>query len=297
MPRLGLCLWRTWQMRNWPSPSQALESEQRLTHETAERLEEFFRALAGARKPLLLLDYDETLAPFRVDRFRARPWTGVRELLARIQEQGRTRMTMITGRPAAEIWPLLALDPPLEVWGLHGSERLFPDGRRELEEVPAPARAKLDELRERLGRDSLGGLIENKANGVVMHWRGASPAKARLIEQRTRALFEPQAQMDGLMLLEFEAGLELRAGRDKGAAVETILNEAANGGPEPCPVAFMGDDLTDEVAFRAVNRAAEPHLSVLVRPKWRETAADVWLRPPEELRGFLERWVEAAGCR
>ena len=60
-----------------------------------------------------------------------------------------------------------------------------------------------------------------------MHWRGATPARARLIEKQTRVLFEPLAQMDGLSLLEFEAGLELRAGRDKGEAVSAILEEAA----------------------------------------------------------------------
>jgi trehalose-phosphatase len=240
--------------------------------EAAEKLEDFFRALAGAPNPLLLLDYDGTLAPFRVDRFHARPWAGVRELLTRIQKQGRTRMVVITGRPAGEIAPLLGLDPPVEVWGLHGAERLFPDGRRELEEAPEETSARLDELRERLRQDSLGGLFEDKANAVVMHWRGASPAKARVIEKRTRALFEPLAR------------------RDKGAAVEAILEEAAAGGP----VAFLGDDLTDEVAFRAVNAADGPHLSVLVRQVSRETAADVWLRPPGELLGFLEYWLRSS---
>jgi trehalose-phosphatase len=258
-----------------------------------EKLEEFFCAFGGAPNPLLLLDYDGTLAPFRVDRFQARPWAGVRELLARIQRQGRTHMVVVTGRPAAEIAPLLGLEPALEVWGLHGAERLYPDGRRELEDAPEETRARLDELRERLRRDSLGGLFEDKANAAVMHWRGASPRMAKLIELRARALFEPLAQLDGLALLEFEAGLELRAGRDKGGAVEALVEEYGAGGP----VAFLGDDLTDEAAFRAVNAAAGAHLSVLVRREGRETAAEVWLRPPGEVLGFLGRWAEAASSQ
>jgi trehalose-phosphatase len=279
-------------MRNWLRTLPILISEQKLTQEPCEKLADFFRAFAGAPNPLLLLDYDGTLAPFRVDRFTAQPWAGVRELLRRIQGQGRTRMAVITGRPAAEIAPLLALEPRLEVWGLHGAERLSPDGRRELEEPPPATRARLDELRTHLRRDSLGGLFEDKANGAVMHWRGASPAKARLIEQRTRALFEPLAQLNGLTLLEFEAGLELRAGRDKGEAVEAILKETEAGGP----VAFLGDDLTDEVAFRAVNSAQGPHLSVLVRHARRQTEADIWLRPPGELKIFLKRWLHPAAA-
>jgi trehalose 6-phosphate phosphatase len=264
-----------------------------VTPEAADKLEEFFCCFAGAAKPLILLDYDGTLAPFRVDRFKARPWAGVRELLGRIQRQGRTgletRMVVVTGRPAGEIAPMLGLEPALEVWGLHGAERLFPDGRRQLQQAPAATEKRLDELRERLRRDSLGGLFENKANGVVMHWRGASARKAMGIERRTRELFEPFARMDGLALLEFEAGVELRAGRDKGGAVEAILEEAGAVGP----VAFLGDDISDETAFRAVNKVKGEHVSVLVRRARRETAADVWLRPPGELKEFLEMWLKA----
>lgn len=260
-----------------------------MREEAAEKLEEFFRALRGAQNPALLLDYDGTLAPFRIDRFKARPWAGVRELLTRIQKQGHTRMTMITGRPAEEIAPLLGLEPALEVWGLHGAERLYPDGRRELEELGAETRGKLDELRAELKRDSFGGLVEEKSNGAVMHWRGMAARKAREIERRTRALFEPLTGLEGVTLLEFEAGLELRAGRDKGAAVKAILNEAGDCGA----VAFLGDDVTDETAIRAVNGAEGAHMSVLVRGEPRETEANVWLRPPGELLGFLAQWVGA----
>ena len=260
-----------------------------MTHETAEKLDEFFRRFAGGAKPVLLLDYDGTLAPFRVDRFKARPWAGVRELLARIERQGRTRMAVITGRPAQEIAPMLKLDPPLEIWGLHGAERLYPDGRRELEQAPAATMAALEELKEHLRRDSLGGLFEDKANGAVMHWRGVSRKKAEQIERRARELFEPLARMEGLALLEFEAGLELRVGRNKGGAVEAILAEA----DADAPVAYLGDDLSDEAACRAVRRVGARGLSALARREWRETAAEIWLRPPGELKEFLERWVEA----
>ena len=252
-----------------------------------EKIRTFFAGFAGKGTPLLLLDYDGTLAPFRVDRFQARPWAGVRELLTRIQQQGRTRMAIISGRPAHEIGPLLGIDPPLEVWGLHGAERLFPDGRSELQPEPEAAREKLKMLRALLKCDSFGGLFEDKANAAVMHWRGASVCMARHIEKRTRAMFEPLAGTGGLELLEFEAGVELRIGRDKGGAVEAILGEA----DADAPVAYLGDDCTDEAAFRAVNQVGGQSLSVLVRNQWHDTAAGLWLRPPVELRGFFEDWI------
>lgn len=271
-----------------------------MTSEAAEKLDQFFRAFAGETGASLLLDYDGTLAPFRVDRFQALPWAGVRDLLNQIQAQGCTRVVVVTGRPAAEILPLLGVEPAPEVWGLHGAERLHSDGRRELEQIPPAARTELDVLTAQLKRDATGalrgGLIEEKPNAIVMHWRGATPARARMIEKQTRILFEPLAQMDGLSLLEFEAGLELRAGRDKGEAVMAILGETAgtNLHRERIPAAFLGDDLTDEAAFRAIKDYGSHGghgLGILVRNQPRPTAADLWLQPPGELRDFLKRWL------
>ena len=259
-----------------------------MTNLAQAKLDEFFRCFAGAARPALLLDYDGTLSPFRVDRFKAQPWAGVRDLLNRIQRQGRTRMIVVTGRPAQEILPLLEVEYAPEVWGLHGAERLHPDGRHELDPISPAVRAELDALSAQLKRDATGGLIEEKPNAIVMHWRGVAPARAKAIEKRTRALFEPASQRSGLNLLEFEAGLELRAGRDKGGAVAAILEEAR--GPERCPTAYLGDDLTDESAFRAIKGYG---LGVLVRRQPRPTAAGVWLRPPQDLRDFLKMWWTA----
>lgn len=260
-----------------------------MNRQAEKRLQNFFSGFRSAPPPLLLLDYDGTLAGFRIDRFKARPWAGVRELLDAIQKQGMTRIAVVTGRPAEEIPPMLALDPPPEVWGLHGAERLYPNGRRAME-VQAPAvRKALQQLRKQLTRESFGGLFEDKPNAAVMHWRGRTPEQAREIERRTRELFEPLAKTDGLRLLEFSAGLELRAGRDKGGAVREIIRESDAG----APVTYLGDDLTDEAAFEAVNEARGPHLSVLMRREKRETKADVLLKPPEELREFLRMWLRA----
>ena len=252
------------------------------------KLGAFFDVLADARAALLLLDYDGTLAGFRVDRFKARPWAGVEMLLRRIQAQGRTRIAVVTGRPPEEVPAMLRLEPAVEVWGLHGALRLYPDGRREMEKQTPEVHEALEGLRRKLHRDALGGLFEDKPNAAVMHWRGLGRRQAEAVKARVMELFEPLAQMDGLRLLDFDGGVELRAGRDKGGAVEQILRESEPG----AAVAYLGDDLTDEAAFRAVNAAKGPHLSALVRRKERATDADVWIRPPVELREFLARWAE-----
>ncbi len=174
--------------------------------------------------------------------------------------------------------------------GLHGAERLYTDGSHELDQPEPETQRVLDQLREYLRHNNLGGEFEDKPNAAVMHWRGASPRTARFIEQRVREIFEPLASRDGLQLLEFESGVELRAGRNKGDAVRALVADL----PAGTPVAFLGDDYTDEHAFRAVNELEGPHLSVLVRPEIRETEAEIWLRPPSELLAFLKRWVKSS---
>jgi trehalose-phosphatase len=95
------------------------------------------------------------------------------------------------------------------------------------------------------------------------------------------------AQSKGLQLKEFDGGIELRIpGRDKGYAVASALGEMG----EEVAAAYLGDDFTDEDAFRAIQGKG---LSVLVREEFRPTDADVWIIPPRELLDFLGRWMEA----
>ena len=89
--------------------SPTIESEARLTSESAQKLDAFFADFSSSRLSHLLLDYDGTLAPLRIDRFKSRPWAGyVRDLLNRIQSQKKTRISIVTGRAANEIAPLLS---------------------------------------------------------------------------------------------------------------------------------------------------------------------------------------------
>jgi trehalose-6-phosphatase len=58
--------------------------------------------------------------------------------------------------------------------------------------------------------------------------------------------------------------------------------------PDDAPVAYLGDDLTDEDAFVALGTEG---YSILVRSDVRTSFARYWLRPPEELLGFLDAWI------
>ena len=252
-------------------------------------VDQFMNAVAQSPISALLLDYDGTLAPFCLNRQQALPYPGVTALLQEIIANGRTRVVIITGRSAHEVIPLLAVHPSPEIWGCHGLERLRPDGTCETPHVEEPVRHALAEADRWLRYQGLHNRAEFKTGAVAIHWRGLDEATAAEIRGQVLLGWFPIAQSTPMELLEFDGGIEMRMpGRDKGDAVRTILDEI---GPE-VPVAYLGDDVTDEQAFLALDTLG---LSVLVRPEWRETAAALWIRPPEGLRDFLTRWLQACG--
>lgn len=253
-------------------------------------VEGFFAGLRGAAARLLVLDYDGTLAPFRVRRDEAVPYPGVREALAALLKAGHTRVVLLSGRAVENLLPLLALEPVPEVWGSHGWERRWPGGRLQLQAPPEHARKGLEEAK-RLAVKAWPEACEVKPVSIAVHWRGRTAAETARLRAGVEAAWPKLAREHGLEVHAFDGGYELRVpGRDKGTAVATLLEECGGG----VQAAYLGDDQTDEDAFRAL---AGRGLAVLVREEWRPTAAAVWLRPPAELLDFFQRWMTACPPR
>lgn len=246
----------------------------------------FFEKLAQAPRAVLLLDYDGTLAPFCVDPQDAVPYTGVREALNALMAQHDTRVVLVSGRWTRDLLPLLGLRQTPEIWGSHGWERRFPDGRIEMvrpAERALQGLAQADTWIEKV--HARGGRSELKPACLAIHWRGLDAAAAADIRNIVTENWALYTRDTGLELHQFDGGIELRVpGRHKGDVVETIRAEMPD-----ALLAYLGDDVTDEDAFRAL---ADSSLGVLVRTEWRATDAGLWLTPPDELLDFLHRWAQ-----
>lgn len=245
---------------------------------------QFVSRIGQAPARVLLLDYDGTLAPFHDRPECALPYPAVLQALRDILDAGGTRVVVISGRPASEVPPLLGLPKCPEIWGSHGWETLMPDGTTESQR-PTPSETVALEyaataIQEAVGH---GGRVERKVASIALHWRGLDPRAQQLCERTARTAWA-QSQLEVLELLEFDGGLELRAsGCNKQHAVKAVLATA----PNDAAIAYLGDDITDEDAFRAVKARG---IALLVRPTFRPTVADVWLTPPDELADFLRLW-------
>lgn len=249
----------------------------------------FLSQVKSAKQRALLLDYDGTLAPFRVQRDKALPYPGVHEILSDILKAQHSRMVLISGRRTKDLIPLLGLEDLPEIWGSHGMERLKTDGSHEIAELDKLTLQTLIEAQKWLKEVGLMDHCEQKPGSLALHWRELADGRAKEIREMIITTWSECAHESGLSLKEFDGGIELRAsGRNKGVAVETILSEMA----ENTVVAYLGDDLTDEDAFNAVKNKG---VGVLVRKEFRPTAADFWLIPPKELLEFLLNWHKTCG--
>jgi trehalose-phosphatase len=243
------------------------------------------QSVQSGGRSVLMLDYDGTLAPFRIDRFQAVPYPGVEDRLEVLSRLSNVRLVLVSGRSARELAKLLRPGIKVEIWGSHGQEQLRSDGSYQLFTLAAARRTALDEARMKLSDLGLAETLEVKPSSVAVHWRGVDAATEGRIRLAAESVFAQIAEPASLQLLPFDGGMELRStDRTKGTAVRQILSQE----PAARPVAYLGDDLTDEDAFVALGSRG---YSVLVRTEVRESAARFWLRPPEELQEFLDNWI------
>jgi trehalose 6-phosphate phosphatase len=247
----------------------------------------FFDRVTRSKTPILMLDYDGTLAPFQADRLSAFPYPGVGARLGRILT-GETRMVVVTGRPVNDIRRLLTLPRPVEIWGSHGRERWRPGEGLSTAPIKPETERELVRAADWARRAGLGEHCEEKPGCVALHRRSMLAGQADEVMGLALREWERLTEGGRLELHSFDGGIELRSpGVSKGNAVREVLS-----GRESSSIcAYLGDDWTDESAFEALD---DGDLAVLVRPERRATRAHLWLRPPEELLDFLDRWAEAA---
>lgn len=250
--------------------------------------QKFISSLGQAAKLVLILDYDGTLAPFRKERDLAVPYDGVPARLAKIMDSDRTRLVIVSGRRVQEVRALLPLDTLPEIWGCHGGERLDASGKYRIATLPRKTVEALTQVDDWVLQNHFQNKTERKPISVAFHWRGLPLQEASALKDKVERRFADNTAESGLVLHAFDGGLELRATDiTKAHAVQMIVSETS----KDAPMAYLGDDATDEDAFEALGSRG---LKALVRDQLRPTRADLWLVPPGDLLDFLDNWINAA---
>ncbi len=293
-----------------PSPPEAKKDTLQLPKAWFGSGEErvFAERLASTSERTLLLDYDGTLAPFHADKMKALPYPGVAEILRRVSGRPDTRIVLVTGRRATDLPALIEVANDVEIWGSHGREHIgrsreytfYPPDAEQMETLATLQQEIETGLREIPLRLNVGEIpiasngsrtkfeapehLEKKPASLAVHWRGLTAESQAVLRSHAEEAYRLHGDTS-IERLPFDSGIEFRAaGYTKAFAVTRELEQSGQDGL----IAYLGDDLTDEDAFAALQARGD---SFLVRPEARPSLAKYWLKPPEELIRYLTCWL------
>ncbi|MBY3553667.1 trehalose-phosphatase [Modestobacter lapidis] len=197
--------------------------------------------LCGRRPLLLASDYDGVLARLRDDPAAAVPEPGTAPLLSRLAAAEGVTVALVSGRGVEDLRTTSGLTGPFRWVGSHGAEfdgPIVPElaGRRDA--LAAALQPLVDAVP--------GARLEVKPASVAVHVRTAADPAAG-----NRLLAEVAAGPGADPALTAKPGkdvLELAVtDADKGSALVRLAAELRAAG-----VLYLGDDVTDEDAFRAL---------------------------------------------
>ncbi len=240
------------------------------------------RRKAGERQWAVFLDYDGTLTPIV-----ERPELAVlseqtRNTLQRLAQK--LTVGVISGRDLRDVRRLVGIEG-IYYSGSHGFEIEGPGGwHLELPEAAAflPALDRSEEqLRRSLGSVE-GAIVERKRFSIAAHYRLVDSAEHHQVEEAVAAAASKESglrQAGGKMVYELQPRLDWH----KGKALLRLLDSLQLQRDKTMPV-FIGDDLTDEDAFRAIEGNGA---GIVVKDGNRETFAGYALDDTGQVRQLL----------
>lgn len=243
---------------------------------------------------VLLLDFDGTVAEFHVDP-EAPELTAERfDLLSAIARQPGVSLGIVSGRRLDDLRARTRLPDHVYHAGLHGLE-IEVDGHRKSHPDLESAIHKMDGLAEclkRLMTEYPEVYIEDKGASVAVHTRRMPRTEYEKVFARADILAVPWIAEQLVRRLEGNAVVEYLPNihGHKGEATRWISGHVESKFARRPWVAYIGDDITDEDAFRAIDTGNGIGVLVGLRP----TSASHKLDGIADVDRFLRWFVDQA---
>ena len=123
-------------------------------------------------------------------------------------------------------------------------------------------------------------LIEKKKFSFTLHYRMANKADEAFVRKTFYKIMSENTEKQSMAILKGKKVLELtpNVSWDKGKAALLIIKRLKEG----CLPLYIGDDVTDETAFKALSKAAAITVGIS-----KKTAAQYYLKNQQEILRFL----------
>ena len=251
--------------------------------------------IAQADRLLLACDFDGTLAPIASRPEDARILPESAEALSKLADLPSCSVAIVSGRALADVRALAGIDGVIYS-GNHGMEIQGP-GIDATDGAASSLRPVMQRLRQQLativGRYE-GAFVEDKSLSLSVHYRLAPDHLENEFETAVHRACKDILASGDVIVVRGKKVLDIRpaVAWHKGKAMR-FLRETADemaSGRAHLPI-YIGDDTTDEDAFREVNAAGG--VSVFVGPHDRQTEADWRLDSPTDVTWFLGAVLEA----
>ena len=236
------------------------------------------------RRPVVFLDFDGTLTPIAERPEIADISSDMRESVRRLGQC--CTLAIVSGRDLDDVRAKVGID---EIYyaGSHGFHIAGPAGfGHELQQgsqfLPALDRAERALLRQL--RSIAGAQVERKKFAVAIHFRRVANEQ---VDAVTAVVDGVLADSEGLRKTGGKMIFELRPDIDwdKGKALTWLLEKLQLDKHNTVPI-YIGDDLTDEDAFRELQQHG---IGILVREEARSTLARYALESVDEVGILLRR--------
>ena len=242
----------------------------------------------GGRRPAVFLDYDGTLTPIVDDPAQATLAPATRSALSALSAH--IPVAIVSGRDLDDVRGMVAVDD-FAYAGSHGFDMRLVDDTREqygtefLDDLAAADTA----LRSRLG-DIAGVHVERKGFAVAVHFRRAAQADTGRVAEIVHDVAERHPTLrvtGGKDIHELRPDIDW----DKGHALRRFIDVLELDTSADVPL-YIGDDLTDEDGFAAINAIGTS--IVVAGERDRGTIAHYRLDDPDAVRVFLDRMRDRA---
>jgi len=248
------------------------------------------RARLEGKRLAVFLDYDGALTPIVEDYSKADLDEAMRAALAGLARTA--TVGIVSGRDLEDLRSRIGLESVF-LAGSHGFDIAGPQGWRETLQKGTDFLPDLDRaenaLRERLAAIE-GAAVERKKFSIAVHHRRVREGEVGRVEEAVDRVQDEHRRLHkghGKKVLRLQPAIDWH----KGHAVDWLLERLELDRQDVLPV-YVGDDVTDEDAFRSL---AGRGITVAVRDGERRTAADFALADPNDVRRFLV-WLQAAAA-